>query len=65
MIELRNLTKSYPTRHGRKYVFRDLNFTLPTGSGIGLIGRNGAGKSPQQVQQGGFSRSIAADQANA
>ncbi|MBT9595587.1 MAG: ABC transporter ATP-binding protein [Vitreoscilla sp.] len=45
MIELRNLTKSYPTRHGRKYVFRDLNFTLPTGSGVGLIGRNGAGKS--------------------
>lgn len=45
MIELRNLTKSYPTPHGRKYVFRDLNFTLPSGSGVGLIGRNGAGKS--------------------
>lgn len=45
MIELRNLTKSYPTAHGRKYVFKDLNFTLPSGSGVGLIGRNGAGKS--------------------
>ncbi len=45
MIELRNLTKSYPTRHGRKYVFRDLSFKLPTGSGVGLIGRNGAGKT--------------------
>jgi capsular polysaccharide transport system ATP-binding protein len=45
MIELRALTKSYPTRHGRRYVFRDLSFTFPAGANIGLIGRNGAGKS--------------------
>jgi capsular polysaccharide transport system ATP-binding protein len=45
MIELRALSKSYPTRQGRRYVFRDLNFTFPPGSNIGLIGRNGAGKS--------------------
>ena len=45
MIEVRNLTKSYPSRNGRKYVFKDLNVTFPTGAGIGVIGRNGAGKS--------------------
>jgi capsular polysaccharide transport system ATP-binding protein len=45
MIELRHLSKSYPTRQGRRYVFRDLSFTFPPGSNIGLIGRNGAGKS--------------------
>jgi capsular polysaccharide transport system ATP-binding protein len=45
MIEIRNLTKSYPTPAGRRYVFRDLNFTLPSGGGVGLIGRNGAGKT--------------------
>lgn len=45
MIEIRNLTKSFPSRHGRKYVFRDLSFKLPTGGGVGLIGRNGAGKT--------------------
>lgn len=45
MLELRNLTKSYPTRNGRRYIFRDLNFTFPAGANIGLIGRNGAGKS--------------------
>lgn len=45
MIELRSLTKSYPTRQGRRYVFRDLSFTFPQGSNIGLIGRNGSGKS--------------------
>jgi capsular polysaccharide transport system ATP-binding protein len=45
MIELRSLTKSYPTRQGRRYVFRDLNVRFPPGANIGLIGRNGAGKS--------------------
>jgi capsular polysaccharide transport system ATP-binding protein len=45
MIELRGLTKSYPTRQGRRYVFQNLSFTFPPGTNIGLIGRNGAGKS--------------------
>jgi capsular polysaccharide transport system ATP-binding protein len=45
MLKLRNLTKWYPTPRGRRYVFRDLNFTFPPGKSIGLIGRNGAGKS--------------------
>ncbi len=45
MIELRNLTKYYPTEHGKKYIFRDLNVTFPGGHSIGLLGRNGAGKS--------------------
>ena len=45
MIELRQLTKSYPSRHGRRYVFRDLSFVFPAGANIGLIGRNGAGKT--------------------
>lgn len=54
MIELRNLTKSFPTRNGRKYVFRNLSFTLPSGSGVGLIGRNGAGKSTLLSLLGGM-----------
>jgi capsular polysaccharide transport system ATP-binding protein len=45
MIELRNITKYYPTDHGKKYIFRDLNVVFPGGSSIGLMGRNGAGKS--------------------
>jgi capsular polysaccharide transport system ATP-binding protein len=45
MIELRSLTKSYPTRQGRRYVFKDLNFVFPPKTKVGLIGRNGAGKS--------------------
>jgi len=45
VIELRNLTKYYPTEHGKKYVFKNLNVTFPGGHSIGLLGRNGAGKS--------------------
>jgi capsular polysaccharide transport system ATP-binding protein len=45
VIELRRVTKSYPTPHGRRYVFRDLDFHFPEGASIGLIGPNGAGKS--------------------
>ncbi|HMO46726.1 MAG TPA: ABC transporter ATP-binding protein [Rubrivivax sp.] len=45
MLELENITKSYPTIHGRRYIFRDLSFSFPAGANIGLIGRNGAGKS--------------------
>jgi capsular polysaccharide transport system ATP-binding protein len=45
MIELRNLTKSYITKQGRKYVFRNLNTIFPSGKNIGIFGRNGAGKS--------------------
>lgn len=45
MFEIRNLTKSYLTPHGRRYVFRNLSLAIPEGRNIGLIGRNGAGKS--------------------
>jgi capsular polysaccharide transport system ATP-binding protein len=53
MLEIRNLTKWYPTPHGRHYVFRDLSFTFPSGANVGLIGRNGAGKSTLMRLLGG------------
>lgn len=45
MIQLQNVTKSYPTRLGRKYVLRDVTLTLPGDRNIAILGRNGAGKS--------------------
>lgn len=53
MFELRNLTKSYLTPKGRRYVFRDLSLKIPAGKNIGLIGRNGAGKSTLMRLLGG------------
>lgn len=54
MIELRSVTKSYPTPRGRRYVFRDLSFAFPEGASIGLIGPNGAGKSTLMRLLGGI-----------
>ena len=54
MIELRSVTKSYLTPHGRRFVFRDLNFAFPEGVNIALIGRNGAGKSTLMRLIGGI-----------
>lgn len=45
MIELRDVTKSYRTTKGRKYIFRNLNFFVPANKNVAIIGRNGAGKS--------------------
>jgi len=54
MIELRNITKSYMTKNGRHYVFRDLSLTIPPGKNVALIGRNGAGKSTLMRLLGGL-----------
>jgi capsular polysaccharide transport system ATP-binding protein len=45
VISLENVTKSYMTLNGRKVVFRNLSVDIPEGVNVGLIGRNGAGKS--------------------
>ena len=45
MIRLENLTKFYPTPGGRRYVFRNVDYTFPEEGNIGVLGFNGAGKS--------------------
>ncbi|AWB68406.1 ABC transporter ATP-binding protein [Saccharobesus litoralis] len=45
MIELNNVTKYYTTKLGKKYVLRDVTFTIPEGRDVAILGRNGAGKS--------------------
>lgn len=45
MIRFENLTKSFQVRGFRKVVIDDLNFELPSGNSLALLGRNGAGKS--------------------
>ncbi|MBE0464417.1 ABC transporter ATP-binding protein [Halomonas colorata] len=45
MIEIKNLYKRYHNHHGSDWVLKDINVTIPTGVGVGLIGANGAGKS--------------------
>ncbi|PEQ13805.1 hypothetical protein B2G71_05710 [Novosphingobium sp. PC22D] len=45
MISVRDVTKIYETRHGDKLVLENINFDLAMGERLGVLGRNGAGKS--------------------
>ncbi|PMG75681.1 polysaccharide/polyol phosphate ABC transporter ATP-binding protein [Shewanella sp. 10N.286.51.B7] len=45
MIKLHNLTKYYPSELGNQYIFKNIDFTIPSGHNIALLGSNGAGKS--------------------
>ena len=45
MIELKAVTKTYPVRHGRHTVLRDVSLKVEPGRKHGILGRNGAGKS--------------------
>lgn len=54
MIELRNVTKYYQTKHERKYILDNVTFTIPSGVNVGILGRNGAGKSTLLRMLGGI-----------
>jgi len=45
MIRLVDVTKFYDTRFGSTKVFEGVNLTIAPGERIGILGRNGAGKS--------------------
>lgn len=45
MIEFREVSKSFLTPHSRKVVLDRFTMSLPAGSRVALLGRNGAGKS--------------------
>ncbi|QBQ98335.1 ABC transporter ATP-binding protein [Paraburkholderia pallida] len=45
MIELDNVKKYYSTRNGQRLVLDGINLTINPGERIGILGRNGAGKS--------------------
>ncbi len=45
MIQLNNVTKYFRTKTSKKYILKDTTITIPSGKNIGILGRNGAGKS--------------------
>jgi len=44
-LQVRDLRKVYPTRFGENLVLDGVNFELQMGERLGILGRNGAGKS--------------------
>jgi len=45
MLALENVWKSYPPHGRERWVLRGLNLVVERGAGVGILGRNGAGKS--------------------
>lgn len=45
MIRLTNVHKSYPTRSGPREILKGVDLQISQGEKIGILGRNGAGKS--------------------
>jgi capsular polysaccharide transport system ATP-binding protein len=45
MLSVEHVSKVYSTRNGRHRVLNDVSFSLARGRNLGIIGRNGAGKS--------------------
>jgi capsular polysaccharide transport system ATP-binding protein len=45
MIRLENVNKTYPTRGGPVRILKDVNLVIRRGERVGILGRNGAGKS--------------------
>ena len=45
MIQLKKLTKYYPSNLGNQYIFRNIDFDIPTDKNLAILGKNGAGKS--------------------
>jgi capsular polysaccharide transport system ATP-binding protein len=54
MIRMQHVTKYYPTKAGRHYVLRDVSLDLPSDRNIGILGRNGMGKSTLLRMLGGI-----------
>lgn len=45
MIKLHNVSKFFKTNEGRKYILKQVTLELPADKNIGILGRNGTGKS--------------------
>lgn len=45
MIELRNVTKTYPIKSGVRHILKDVSLVIPGSTNLAVLGTNGAGKS--------------------
>jgi capsular polysaccharide transport system ATP-binding protein len=45
MIKLKSVSKWFKTKHGKKFILKDMTLTLPSEHNIAILGRNGTGKS--------------------
>lgn len=45
MIEVKNISKTYGKRKTLFHALKDVNFTIPSGASVAIVGKSGSGKS--------------------
>jgi putative ABC transport system ATP-binding protein len=56
MIELRNVTKTYGKKQNVFKALDDINFTIPDGASVAIVGKSGSGKSTLMHAMSGLDR---------
>lgn len=56
MIQVKNLTKNYPSEHGPLTVLDNINFSIPKGQSVAIVGPSGSGKSTLLALMAGLDR---------
>lgn len=56
MIEIKNLTKTYGKKHSAFKALDDVNFTIPDGASVAIVGKSGSGKSTLMHAMSGLDR---------
>lgn len=56
MIELKNVTKTYGKKQSTFRALDDVNFSIPTGASVAIVGKSGSGKSTLMHAMSGLDR---------
>jgi putative ABC transport system ATP-binding protein len=56
MIELRHVTKTYGKKQNVFIALNDINFTIPDGASVAIVGKSGSGKSTLMHAMSGLDR---------
>lgn len=56
MIQVRHLTKTYGKKQNKFVALDDVNFTIPTGASVAILGKSGSGKSTLMHAMSGLDR---------
>lgn len=56
MIEVKNVTKTYGKKHSTFTALDDVNFVIPSGASVAIVGKSGSGKSTLMHAMSGLDR---------
>jgi putative ABC transport system ATP-binding protein len=56
MIEVKNVTKTYGKKKNTFVALKDINFKIPTGASVAILGKSGSGKSTLMHAMSGLDR---------